>query len=88
MNYIPPYKINFKITDLVSLISEAIGIYNNVRNLRLNRISRIHTIQRTLAIEGNNLSTDQITAILEDKPVEKLVDLGRIERIGGNHGGW
>ena len=79
MNYIPPYKITPKITDLVSLISEAIGSYSNVKNLRLNRISRIQTIQGTLAIEGNNLSTDQITAILEDKPV--LAPMNEIQEV-------
>lgn len=35
----------------------------------MHRINRIKTIQGSLAIEGNTLNTDQITAILESKPV-------------------
>jgi len=37
--------------------------------LRLRRINRIRTIQGSLAIEGNTLSIEQITAILEGKRV-------------------
>ena len=37
--------------------------------LRLRRVNRIRTIQGSLAIEGNTLSEEQITAILEGKPV-------------------
>ncbi|MCD7931510.1 MAG: Fic family protein [Tannerellaceae bacterium] len=69
MSYIPPYKITPKIIDLVSKISEAVGCYYAQENLRLHRINRIKTIQGSLAIEGNTLNTDQITAILEGKPV-------------------
>jgi Fic family protein len=39
------------------------------KNLRLRRINSICTIQGSLAIEGNTLSQDQITAILEGKRV-------------------
>jgi Fic family protein len=38
-------------------------------NLRLRRINRIRTIQGSLAIEGNTLTEEQITAILEGKRV-------------------
>lgn len=69
MSYIPPYKITPKIITLVSRISETIGSYYAQENLLLHRINRIKTIQGTLAIEGNTLSTDQITAILEGKSV-------------------
>ncbi|NDV80802.1 Fic family protein [Bacteroides sp. 51] len=69
MPYIPPYKITPKIVDLVSKISEAIGMYHSQEELRLHRINRIKTIQGSLAIEGNTLTTDQITAILDGKPV-------------------
>lgn len=69
MPYIPPYLITPKITNLVAQISEAVGSYSVRENLRLHRINRIRTIQGTLAIEGNTLSADQVTAILEGKPV-------------------
>jgi len=69
MSYIPPYKITPKIIDLVSKISEAIGSFYGQEDLRLHRINQIKTIQGSLAIEGNTLTTDQITAILEGKPV-------------------
>ncbi len=39
------------------------------KNLRLHRVNRIKTIHGTLAIEGNTLSTEQVTAVLEGKPV-------------------
>lgn len=69
MSYIPPCKITPKIIDLVSRISEAVGSCSVQENLRLHRINRIKTIKGSLAIEGSTLSTDQITAILEGKPV-------------------
>ncbi|MDR2916589.1 MAG: Fic family protein [Tannerella sp.] len=69
MSYIPPYKITSRIIDLVSRISEAIGSFYGQEDLRLHRINRIKTIQGSLAIEGNALSADQITAILDGKPV-------------------
>jgi len=69
MSYVPQYKITQKIVSLVSKISEVIGSFYLQEDLRLHRINRIKTIQGSLAIEGNTLSTDQITAILEGKPV-------------------
>lgn len=74
MSYTPPYKITPKIVDLVAGISEAVGGYYTKEDLRLHRINRIKTIQGSLAIEGNTLSTDQITAILDGKPVIAPVD--------------
>ena len=69
MSYKPPYTITPKITNLVAQISEAIGSYYAHENLRLHRVNRIKTIHGTLAIEGNTLSTEQVTAVLEGKPV-------------------
>lgn len=69
MSYSPPYKITPRIIDLVSSISEAVGNFYGQEDLRLHRINRIKTIQGSLSIEGNTLDTDQITAILEGKPV-------------------
>lgn len=69
MSYQPPYIITPKITNLVAQISEAVGGYYAQENLRLHRANRIKTIHGTLAIEGNTLSTEQVTAVLEGKPV-------------------
>lgn len=69
MSYTPPYTITPKITNLVAQISEAVGGYYAHENLRLHRINRIKTIHSTLAIEGNTLSSEQVTAVLEGKPV-------------------
>ncbi|MCC8146887.1 MAG: hypothetical protein LIO93_10745 [Bacteroidales bacterium] len=69
MSCIPPYQVTPKIVDLVSRISESIGSLYIREDLRLHRINRIKTIPGSLAIEGNTLNTDQITAILEGKPV-------------------
>lgn len=65
MSYKPPYKITPKIVDLVSKISEAVGSFYVQETLRLRRINRIKTIQGSLAIEGNTLTTDQIIAVLD-----------------------
>lgn len=69
MSYKPPYVITPRITHLVARISEAVGGYYAREDLRLHRLNRIKTIQGTLAIEGNTLSTEQVTAVLEGKPV-------------------
>lgn len=71
--YIPPYSLNSTIVSLVARIGEAVGRLAAHQaasaSLRLRRINRIRTIQGSLAIEGNTLSTAQITAILEGKRV-------------------
>lgn len=38
-------------------------------DLKLRRINQIKTIHSSLAIEGNTLSEEQITALLNGKPV-------------------
>lgn len=79
MSYQTPYKITPKIIDLVSKISETVGSFSVQEELRLHRINRIKTIQGSLAIEGNNLTTDQITAILDGKPV--VAPINEIQEI-------
>ncbi len=69
MTYKPPYSITPKITNLVAQISETIGGYYAQQNLRLHRVNRIKTIHGTLAIEGNTLSPELVTAVLEGIPV-------------------
>lgn len=79
MSYIPPYRITPKIIDLVSKISEAVGSFYAQEELRLHRINRIKTIQGSLAIEGNTLTIDQITAILDDKLV--IAPINEVQEI-------
>ena len=69
----PPYEITGKIMQQVAAISEKIGEINaahlNKPTLELRKKNRIKTIQSSLEIEGNSLSNQQITAILENKRV-------------------
>jgi Fic family protein len=72
MPYNPPYTITPKILSLVAQISEAVTSANllEIQNSpELRKQSRIKTITGTLAIEGNTLSLDQVSAIIEGKPV-------------------
>lgn len=73
MKYQPPYKISSKIIHLIAQISEALGrltVLTQIQDeLKLRKANRIRTIQGSLAIEGNTLSEEQITAILNGKPV-------------------
>lgn len=71
-DYEPPFVITPGILTQVAEIAEAVGSASGgmgVVDLRLRRISRIRTIQGSLAIEGNTLSEEQITAILEGRRV-------------------
>ena len=68
----PPYTITPAILDLSVRIGEAIGRAEAGaagEDLRLRRINRIRTIRGSLAIEGNTLTEDEITTILDGKPV-------------------
>ena len=71
-NYVPPFAITASIISLVAEISQVLGrisVFENSKTIRLRRINRIRTIKGSLAIEGNTLSEEQITAILEGKRV-------------------
>ncbi len=71
--YRPPFTITPEIISLVAEISETLGrlsaTHASSMSVRLRRINRIRTIQGSLAIEGNTLGDEQITAILEGKKV-------------------
>ncbi|WP_441375360.1 Fic family protein [Acinetobacter lwoffii] len=73
MKYQPPYTITSKIIHLIAQISESIGRLTALTqiqdSLKLRKANRIRTIQGSLAIEGNTLSTEQITAILNGKTI-------------------
>jgi len=76
MSYEPPFTANATILNLVGDISEKMGklsahseLSAENSNVKLRRINRIRTIHGSLAIEGNTLSEEQITAILAGKKV-------------------
>ena len=68
----PPYTITSNILALAERIGEAIGRAEEAAvstDLRLRRINRIRTIHGSLAIEGNTLSEEQVSTVLDGKPV-------------------
>jgi Fic family protein len=69
----PLYDISPVILKLITSISEKIGEVNanflNKQSPQLRKTNRIKTIQASLQIEGNSLSEEQITALLENKRV-------------------
>lgn len=69
----PPYEITPKILKCISSIAEKIGEVNAKylvkTNPTLRKQNQIKTIHSSLHIEGNTLSEEQITAILENKRV-------------------
>jgi Fic family protein len=69
----PPYKITSQILKQISEVSHKIGEVNASflvkQSPALRKRNRIRTIQASLAIEGNTLSVNQITAIIENKRV-------------------
>jgi len=73
MSYQPPFTLSAKTLNLIASISEKLGrlsaLDEQAQALRLRRVNQIRTIQGSLAIEGNTLSVEQITAVLDGKPV-------------------
>jgi len=79
----PPYELNNKILKLIGAISEKIGAVNAAHLDRpspeLRKKNRVLTIKASLEIEGNSLSEDQITAIINKKrvigPKEDIIEV-------------
>ena len=69
----PPYEITSKILELISSISEQIGETKAARLIKppteLRKRNRIKTIQSSLEIEGNTLTVEQITDLINNKRV-------------------
>jgi len=69
----PPYEITSSILKLITSISEKIGEANanllNKPSPKLRKQNRIKTIHSSLKIEGNILTEEQITALIENKRV-------------------
>jgi Fic family protein len=69
----PPYEITARILNLISSISIKIGEVNanylNKQSPQLRKQNKIKTVHSSLSIEGNTLSEDLVSAILENKRV-------------------
>ena len=69
----PPYHLTQKILQLITSVSEKLGEVNanylSRQSPQLRKSNRIKTIHSSLSIEGNTLSEEQITALLENKRV-------------------
>lgn len=69
----PPYQITPEILRLIASISEKIGQINarllDKPSPKLRKENRIKTIHSSLSIEGNTLTEEQITALIEEKRV-------------------
>lgn len=77
----PPYQITPEILKLIASISEKIGQINakflDKPSPKLRKENRIKTIHSSLSIEGNTLTEEQITALIEKKRIigpEKYVN--------------
>jgi len=70
---ITPCQITSQIVNVLAAIAESIGQLEGVNLIQpgpqLRRKNRIRTIQASLAIEGNSLTRDQVTALLDKKRV-------------------
>lgn len=69
----PPYKITKKINNLCAEITRLIGKYEGltlpIPKPELRKHTKIISIQSSLAIEGNTLTVDQVTDIVNNKRV-------------------
>ena len=69
----PPYDLTLKILKLIRYIPEKIGEVNanylSKQSPQLRKKNRIKTIHSSLQIEGNTLTEEQITALIENKRV-------------------
>jgi len=69
----PPYDITPTILKLITSIAEKLGEVNanylNKQSPQLRKQNRIKTIHSSLQIEGNTLTEEQITALIENKRI-------------------
>lgn len=71
--YIPPFSISAEAINLIAAISAQVERYairlEQEDGLRLRKVNRIKTIHSSLAIEGNHLTEDQVSDIINGKQV-------------------
>lgn len=88
----PPYNINNNILKLISSISSSLGEVNSLHISKpkpeLRKKNRIKTIKASLEIEGNSLSEEQITAIIDNKrvlaPKKDIIEVQNAVRVYDN----
>lgn len=87
MNYVPPFTLSEKTVALVAEIAAALERYKIAMEgpdgVRLRKINHIRTVHGTTAIEGNTLTEEQVSAVLEGKRV--VAPRREIEEIKGAH---
>ena len=68
-----PFQLTTRLANVLAAIAEAVGKLSAVALVKpdpvLRRKNRIRTIQASLAIEGNTLTCEQVTALLDKKRV-------------------
>ncbi len=73
MAYKPPYEVTSQmftlVKEIIRLVGQLEGYQLLVGNVKLRRKNKIKSIVSSLAIEGNSLTEEQVTAILEGKRV-------------------
>jgi len=72
MTYQPHFTITTEIIGLISAVSEQVGFVQRDfldASPQLRKANRIKTITGTLQIEGSTLSEEQVSAVLDGKPV-------------------
>lgn len=69
----PPFRITARVLEQVAVIERLLGRLESLDQPKpqpaLRKSNRIRTVQGSLAIEGNTLDLDQVTALLEGKTV-------------------
>ena len=92
MNYEPPFKITAKSINLISEISavvERVKINSEKSEfLKLRKVNRMKTIRGSLAIEGNSLTEEQVTALIDGKhivaPVKEVQEVRNAIKVYEN----
>jgi len=73
MSYTPPFTISAKAIHLISDISAQLERFKirleQEDGIKLRKVNRMQTIHGSLAIEGNSLSEEQVTALIEGKHI-------------------
>lgn len=94
--YTPPFSVSAKAIRLVAEISALIERYairmEQGDGLLLRKANRIKTIHSSLAIEGNELSEDEVCTLLEGKsvvaPIQQLQEVRNAIRCYEESGQW
>ena len=77
---VPPFKITASVLNDIAKIERLIGRIESLHQPKpqpyLRKSNRVRTVQGSLAIEGNTLNLDQVTALMEGKIV-----IGKKEKI-------